>query len=180
MPHPVPVWDLPVRLLHWSLVASIATAWLTEHGPSWLHDGAGYVALLVVAVRVVWGIKGPVRARFRSFIAPPLTTLAYARAVLHATERRHLGHNPLGGWMIAALLLTVAGTGLSGWLYTTDAFWGVAWVETVHEVLANSLLGLIALHLAGVVFTSCRQRENLAAAMIHGNKELRPGDVDSS
>ena len=178
MPQQISVWDTAVRVLHWFLVFSVTVAWLTDDGPGWLHDAAGYAALFVVALRVLWGLVGPATARFRSFLRPPGATLAYAKAVRDRTEPRHLGHNPLGGWMIVALLLTVAATGLSGWLYTTDAFWGVAWVEAVHETFANLLLGLIALHIAGVVFTSFRQRENLVAAMIHGRKASRPGDRD--
>jgi cytochrome b len=174
----VQVWDLPIRLLHWSLVVTVAAAWLTEDGPSWLHDWAGYAALAVIAARGFWGIVGSPPARFASFVRPWSTTRAYATALFQATEPRHVGHNPLGGWMIVVLLLTVAATGLSGWLYTTDAFWGVAWVETVHEIFANFLLGLIILHIAGVIFTSFRQRENLVSAMIDGRKESRRGDQE--
>ena len=171
------VWDPLVRVLHWSLVTGVAVAWLTEDGPGKLHEGAGYVALGVVAIRGLWGFIGPAFTRFRSFVRPKAETLDYAKAVLHGNEPRHLGHNPLGGWMIVALLLTVAATGGTGWLYTTDMFWGIKWMEGVHETFANLLLVLIALHVGGVIFTSIRQRENLVAAMIHGHKERRPGDA---
>ena len=81
--------------------------------------------------------------------------------------------------MILALLLVAMLTGLSGWLYTTDAFWGVEWVEEVHEALAEALLVLIAVHVAGVLFSSRRHRENLAAAMLHGRKRpAASGDID--
>ena len=81
-----------------------------------------------------------------------------------------MGHNPLGGWMIVALLATALAAAISGWVYTTDAFWGVAWVERVHVFFAELLLLLAALHVAGVAFTSIRHRENLVAAMLHGKK----------
>ena len=91
---------------------------------------------------------------------------------------RHEGHNPLGGWMIVALLATVAGLALSGWLYTSDAFWGDATVEAWHRGLAWTLLVLVLLHLAGVVHASRRHRENLVRAMLSGDKrESAPGDV---
>jgi len=170
------VWDPLVRVLHWSLVAGIAIAWFTDHGPAKLHDGAGYAVLIVIAVRLVWGIAGPDAARFRSFVRGPSATLDYAKAVARGTEARHLGHNPLGAWMIVALLLCAAAAGVSGWLLTTDAFWGIAWMEAVHDAFANMLLGLIALHVTGVIFPSFRQRENLVRAMIDGRKETRVGD----
>jgi cytochrome b len=166
----VRVWDPLVRIGHWTLVVAVAVAWLSHEGPAVLHDNAGHLALAVVLVRLVWGFLGPTRARFSDFLRGPAATLAYARALLAGREPRCLGHNPLGGWMILALLLTVAATGVSGWLATTDAFWGAAWVEELHDVLADALLLLIALHVAGVLVTSRRHGENLVLAMLTGRK----------
>jgi len=99
--------------------------------------------------------------------------------VIAFAEPRYLGHNPLGGWMVMALLSMVAAAGLSGWLSVTDRFWGVAWVQELHEALANALFLLVGLHIAGVVFTSLRHRENLVRAMLTGRKRApEPGDVD--
>jgi cytochrome b len=170
------VWDPFVRLLHWSLVAGVAVAWLTEDGPDILHDGAGYPVIIAVGLRLAWGLFGPDHARFTTFIRGPSVTLDYANAIRKGTEPRHLGHNPLGGWMILALLGSADAAGITGWLYTTDLFWGVEWMEELHEFSAQLLLVCIVLHVAGVVFTSVRQHENLAAAMVHGEKETRPGD----
>ena len=78
--------------------------------------------------------------------------------------------------MILALLSCAGAAGITGWLYTTDRFWGVEWMKELHEISAHRLLAWIVLHIAGVVFTSIRQRKNLAAAMIHGKKEIRPDD----
>jgi len=162
----VRVWDALVRVAHWTLVACIAAAWFTRGA---LHDAVGYTALVVLAVRY---------ARFRQFVAGPAVTLAYARMVAARTEPRYLGHNPLGGWMIVALLATVALTAGSGWLSSTDRFWGVAWLQDAHGALADALLVLIGLHLAGVLYTSLRHRENLVRAMLTGRKRAaRPGDV---
>ena len=178
-PHARPVWDWQVRLLHWSLALSVLAAWLTSEGGARWHEWVGYVSLACIAVRLVWGFAGSRHARFADFVQSPSATLAYARQVAAGSEPRHVGHNPLGGWMILALLLVAALTGLSGWLYTTDAYWGVEWVEEVHEVLAEGLLVLIALHVAGVIFSSRRHRENLVASMLHGRKRpAASGDVD--
>lgn len=151
-------------------MASVATAWLSRTGPATVHDTAGYALLALVALRIAWGVAGSDHARFASFVRSPVATLAYARQVAAGREPRYLGHNPLGGWMILALLLTALGAGLSGWLYTTDAYWGVAWVERLHGFLADLILVLAALHVGGVLFTSFRQGENLVAAMVHGRK----------
>lgn len=170
----VRVWDPAVRILHWSLVVSVAIAAATAeaHGTilAQLHEWAGYVALAVIALRVLWGLAGPRTARFTAFVRSPDAVAAYAKSLVAGRERRYLGHNPLGGWMIVSLIVCIALTGFTGWLYTTDEYWGVKWVGELHEGLASTLLALIALHVAGVVFASRRHHENLAAAMLHGNK----------
>jgi cytochrome b len=167
----VAVWDPWVRVLHWTLAASVLVAWFTHQGAGWLHLAAGYTALAAVAARVVLGlVSRSEHARFSSFVRPVSATWAYARDVLGRREERFIGHNPLGGWMIVALLLTVAVSAGSGWLYTTDRFWGVAWVGDLHAYSSDLLPWLIALHLAGVVFTSWRHRENLITAMVFGRK----------
>jgi cytochrome b len=171
----VKVWDAFVRVAHWTLVTCVAAAWFTHQR---LHEWIGYAALAVVALRFVWGFVGTRYARFGQFVLTPARTLQYARAVVARREPRYLGHNPLGGWMIVALLGTVALVGATGWLATTDRYWGVEWVEDLHEALADALLALVVLHVAGVVVTSLRHRENLLRAMLTGKKEApRPGDL---
>jgi cytochrome b len=164
------VWDALVRLGHWALVIAVVLAWLTRHGGGARHEYLGYLSLGVVALRVLWGWRGSRHARFADFLQGPGRTLEYARQMLRGQEPRYLGHNPLGGWMTVALLCTVALVGASGWLYTTDRFWGVAWVESVHRRATNVLLGLAALHVAGVLYASARHRENLIGAMFHGRR----------
>ncbi len=172
------VWDLAVRIFHWSLVASFATAWISAEDWGDLHLWAGYAAAALVAFRLVWGLAGTRYARFRQFIRRPRVVVGYLRDILTGREARYLGHNPAGGFMILALLLVMAGLCLSGWMQTTDAYWGEAWVEETHELLANLLLGLVGLHVLGVLLASLRHRENLVRAMLTGRK--RPagqGDV---
>ena len=173
-----PVWDLGVRVGHWALVASVALAWITYQGGAW-HEGIGYFSLLVVIFRVAWGRLGPRYARFAQFVRSPAATLRYAQQVITHREARYLGHNPLGACMVLALLATVGLTGLTGWLYTTNAFWGDERVVNLHLALAILVLVLAALHVAGVVMTSLSHRENLVAAMIHGRKRA-PADDDIS
>jgi cytochrome b len=169
-PRSVPVWDPLVRIGHWSLVVCVAVSWATGEGGAGWHEGFGYAALAIITIRIVWGFAGPRTARFADFVRTPAATVAYGLRVLSGTEPRHLGHNPLGGWMIVALIICIVATGFTGWLYTTDRYWGVEWVGELHEALANTLLVLIALHVAGVILASWRHRENLVAAMLHGRK----------
>ena len=90
--------------------------------------------------------------------------------MIRGTEPRHIGHNPAGGLMIIGLLVALLGTALSGWMMTLGTFWGVGWVEEIHELLANLMLIMVAVHIASVVFESFRHKENLVRAMISGRK----------
>lgn len=166
------VWDPVVRFAHWLLVAAVTGAWITRHTGGMWHEMLGYAALAIVVVRLMWGFIGSRPARFDDFVRGPRETLDYARQMCRGREKRHPGHNPLGGWMIVALLLTVMTITISGWLYTTDRFWGVAWMETLHGVSTDVLFALIALHVASVLYASFRYRENLVIAMMHGRRQV--------
>lgn len=165
----VRVWDPLVRIFHWTLVAACTGAFLIS-SPRDLHETLGWIAATAVAVRVVWGFVGPGYARFSSFVPTPRVFAAHAAEVATGREKRHLGHNPAGGAMVVALLAVVATLAATGWMMGRDAFWGVGWVEDLHETAANVGLVLVSLHLCGVVWESWRHRENLVAAMITGRK----------
>ncbi len=163
------VWDPVVRLFHWSLVASFGTAFLIDDDGQ-VHETAGYVVLGLLAVRLVWGLIGTRHARFADFVRGPGSVVAYLRDLAAGRAERYLGHNPAGGAMILLLILAVGTTALTGWLSTTDQFWGVEWLEELHEVAAYLSVGLIALHVLGVVASSWLHQENLVRAMITGRK----------
>ncbi len=201
----VPVWDPLVRVFHWGLVAAFATAWLTADELQLVHEFAGYTVAGLVAFRLVWGLVGSRYARFAQFLKGPGETLAYLGDMTRGRERRYLGHNPAGAAMIVALLVTLSGTAFTGWLMEDEtrlamlpsmpAIVAPAWADDdereygargevegplkeVHETLANLMLLLVALHVGGVVLATFRHHENLARAMVTGEKRAPgPGDI---
>ncbi|MCF8466571.1 MAG: cytochrome b/b6 domain-containing protein [Sneathiella sp.] len=175
----VKVWDPVIRVFHWSLVAAFIVAWLTGDELEILHEIAGYVILGLVAVRLLWGVVGPRYARFAQFVPSVRGFIKYLKEILTGRERRYLGHNPAGGVMVLALIIALIATGVSGWMMTLDMFWGTESVEEFHEVMANLILLLIGLHVAGVIFASLRHGENLVRAMINGRKR-QPAKEDAS
>jgi len=200
----VKVWDPLIRVFHWGLVAAFATAYLAAEGWQSVHEIAGYVVAGLLAFRLLWGLVGGRYARFTQFLKGPRATLDYLGAMKSGTERRYIGHNPAGAAMIVALVLTISGTALTGWLMedtqrlamlpsmpqvVTPAYADNDYDEgqygegdagilgEVHEVLANIAVFLIVLHIAGVVLASVRHKENLANAMVTGKKRA-PGPDD--
>lgn len=163
--------------MHGAWVLCLLGAWWarTLTGP-W-HLTLGYGAVALVMLRVVWGLFSQDRfVRFSQFVRPWAETRQYLRAKVAGKASRHLGHNPLGGWMVLALLSTVALLGLTGWLGTTDLLWGYAWLVDLHSALAWALWALVGVHVVGVVLTSFQQHENLIAAMVTGRKRAARGD----
>ena len=171
-PAEVKVWDPVIRVFHWTLVACFFLAWATGDEIQWLHKRIGYIVIALVISRVVWGLVGSRQARLADFVPGPRRFLDYCRDLVSFRAKRHLGHNPAGGAMIVALLLMLAVIGGSGYLMTTDMFWGVGWMESLHETAVNVTVGLVCLHVAGVVITSLCHRENLIRAMITGRKRV--------
>lgn len=169
-PAQIKVWDVFVRLFHWSLAAAFALAYVTGDEIEKVHIAAGYTIGALIALRIVWGFAGPHHARFRSFVRHPREVLGYLRDMALFKAPRHIGHNPAGGAMVIALLTMLSGTAVTGYMMTTDAFWGAEWVEKVHEALANATLGLIVLHVLGVLIASFEHGENLVKSMFTGWK----------
>ena len=176
----IKVWDPLVRVFHWCLVFSFFVAYISAEEWDDLHIWAGYAAAALIAFRLVWGLIGPRKARFMSFVTGPQRVIAYAKLMLAGKAPRYVGHNPLGGAMIMALILSLVLVSLTGWMFTLDRFWGVEWVETVHSAFANLMLGLVVLHVCGVVISSLSHKENLVRSMVTGLKRAPSGsDVDA-
>ncbi len=169
-PVEVKVWDPFVRIFHWSLVVCFAVAFLSGDETEWVHLTVGYAIAALVACRIVWGFIGSRYARFSDFIKGPAAVLVFLKQSLQLKAPRSLGHNPAGGAMIVALLIMLIALSITGVLMTTDAYWGSKMLEEVHEVLAYATLGLIGLHILGVILAGVEHKENLVRAMITGRK----------
>lgn len=178
------IWDLPLRLFHWLFAASFAGAWLTAESDEWLslHTFLGYLMLGLIVFRLVWGLIGSRYARFSSFLYGPRAGLAYLSQTLSGTAKRHLGHNPAGSQVVFLLLGLGLLVGLSGLFAqggeeqqgAAAGVLGYALGKAIkegHEFLAELMLLLVFVHLAGVALESWLHRENLPRSMVTGRKQ---------
>ena len=192
----VKVWDIFIRVFHWSLVFFFVVTYLTGDELETVHAYAGYIIIALLASRLIWGLVGTRYARFSNFIYSPQTIKAYLKSLLSKHPKHYLGHNPVGGAMVILLLVFLS---LSSWTglkaYEAegkgpltsveislvnvaqadderhdgkkgDDFW-----EDVHELLVNFTLLLIFIHIAGVFISSLLHKENLIHATISGEKK---------
>ncbi|HVY04378.1 MAG TPA: cytochrome b/b6 domain-containing protein [Burkholderiales bacterium] len=183
--HRVRTWDLPVRAFHWLLVLlvllQITTASIGGNAMEW-HARGGYVILALLLFRVLWGFVGGTHARFADFLRGPRAVIGYARALFAGSPAPHRGHNPLGGWSVMAMvvsLLLQASTGLfanddvilEGPLAKHVSERTSAIATKIHDVNAVVLLSLVCLHIAAIVYYLAAKKQNLILPMITGRKE---------
>jgi len=138
-----------------------------------VHVTLGYTVLGLVAFRLVWGLIGTRYARFGSFAYGPRSVLTYLKSPFSRSPQHHLGHNPAGSWAIYTLLVLSLLAGASGYATYNDI--GGHWMEEGHEALANTLLGVVFVHIAGVLVSSLVHRENLVRSMLTGYKSAQAG-----
>ena len=188
-PATIKVWDPVVRLFHWALVGCFTVAYLS--GDEWIkvHVLAGYGVAVLVGLRLVWGVLGSRHARFADFVRSPRAVFGYLGDLARGRARRYVGHNPAGGGMIVVMLIALVllcAVGLALYLEQGGALWPIAagwseresgwgeWLEEGHELLANLMLVLVFVHIAGVVVESLVHRENLIRSMWTGRKRAEP------
>ena len=201
-PHPPILWDRVVRLSHWGIVIVILANEVFTKGGSPTHVWFGWAGLLLLALRLIWGVIGNTEARFSAFPPNPLAALAHLKQLFAGKPRSYRSHNPAGAMMAYALWACIAfmvATGLSmsgtnpfavaerqaiidggDWsqlVKTADAGEdddeGATWVKDAHEIVANLILLLVALHIGGVIVESVVMRHNLVPAMLVGRRQAK-------
>ncbi len=189
----IKIWDPLLRIFHWSLVSLFLFAFITEDDFLDFHVISGYLIIGLIAFRLIWGFIGPRHARFSDFVKSPQEVKSYLKDVLLFRAKHYRGHNPAGGAMVIALLVSISMTVLFGTLtYGAMEFSGpmaslVAGVgdsvangfEEVHEFFANFTVMLVVFHVIGVVVASLQHQENLIKSMIDGYKQVEVPEKSS-
>ena len=182
----IKVWDLPVRLFHWAivllLVFQVVSGKIGGSLMEW-HAYTGYAILVLVVFRILWGFSGGTHARFASFLAGPVATARFAVRLFSREAVPQVGHNPLGGWMVMALIVTLAlqaasglfaydGAGAEGPLASRVSFELSSRLSQFHRWNLNLLFILSGLHVAAVIFHWTVKKEDLVSPMFTGIKHV--------
>ena len=188
------VWDLPLRLFHWSLVLLVVTSFVSAKiggNAMQVHLLAGYAILALLLFRILWGLLGGTHARFASFVRSPLAVIAYLRGMKHGDAEQHLGHNPAGAWSVILMLLALLAQAATGLFANDDISTEGPLAKLVSKALSDRitgihhlnvklLLALIGLHLSAIAFYFFYKRENLVKPMLTGFKQTAARAVDAA
>jgi cytochrome b len=185
----VKAWDWPTRAFHWTLVFCVFNAWASiqfasrfgDNNLVW-HRWNGYTILVLVTFRLLWGLVGSSTARFVNFVRWPWRALSYLGGFFSADSKHYLGHNPVGTWMILALLVALIAQGLMG-LFMIDHNEVIAGplkrlidhdlallVGKWHTWFFNVLIGLACVHMTANALYGVLRGEPLIQAMVSGRK----------
>lgn len=180
----VRVWDLPTRMFHWLLVCCVVGSLVTGNMGGLAmtyHEWFGVAILAMILFRLAWGAVGGVHARFSSFLKGPREVLDYARRLIGAESNGYLGHNPLGGWSIIAMLTSLCVQVATGMFANDDILTEGPLVFLISKDLSDQLtrlhhlnkwllISLVVVHILAVAFYWLVKRENLVAPMVTGHK----------
>jgi cytochrome b len=178
------VWDIPVRVFHWSLVICILGLFITAQlGGNWMewHKKFGFVVLGLVSFRIVWGFAGSYHARFVNFVRGPQTVIGYFKGLLKNEAPHFLGHNPMGALSVVVLLASLLFQAVTGLFSNDDILLEGPYASVVskatsdfltklHHLNSDLLLILIGVHLAAIAFYFFKKKENLVKPMLNGEK----------
>lgn len=181
------VWDLPLRIFHWALVASVLFSWISGkvgYDLREYHMLAGYGMLGLLLFRLAWGFIGTRHSRFASFIPTPWSVVTYARDLINGTARQSIGHNPLGSLMVFVMLVVLLAQAVSGLFMDDDIMHAGPYADAVnkqtrrtmedlHGLCANVIAVLALVHVLAVLYHQFKLKEPLIRAMITGRKSAQ-------
>jgi len=183
---PMRVWDLPVRLFHWTLVTLVVVAWLSIEvlNNLWLHMLVGQAILALLVFRIVWGVIGSDTARFTQFLRNPIHAVTHLMQMTKKEPDTEVGHNAAGGWMVLVLLLVLLAQTATGLVSADEESFVEAPLNHLvggevggrmlwwHRLIFDGIKALVVAHILAVIAYAVLKRHNLVRPMITGKKRL--------
>jgi cytochrome b len=170
MNHSPVVWDVPTRLIHWTIALCIVLNWffLEEGDPP--HTWFGYAAVAAVSLRILWGIYTPTASHFRHFPLRASQLISFLRNFSKPELTNYPAHNPAASWTYIAIWTLIVALAISGWMMGLDAFWGEEWLENTHANISDVLKLAVLAHFAGMIADSIKFRRKTFLAMLTGRR----------
>lgn len=176
------VWDLPLRLFHWILVAAVITSFVSIKTENmFIHEKSGLTILGLLGFRLIWGIVGSPHARFARFVKSPAAVMAYISSRVSGDRRYHPGHAPTGGYATVIILLSLLLMASLGLMANDDVFYDgplAAWAGEFsgtasiwHRRLEKLMIAIVAMHLLAMVFYRLVLGQKLIPPMITGGHD---------
>ncbi len=174
----VKIWDIATRLFHWCLVGIVFICFITGEDVGLIiviHAYAGFLVSMLLIFRVGWGVFGSRHSRFFDFAYSWGQIKSYGLSLLRLDPDHYVGHNPIGGLMVFAMLVVLALTAATGILMVAA---NAVWLKDVHEVLGTAMQILVGLHIVGVIVEQLITGDKLVHAMVFGSKDMLAYNAD--
>ena len=173
------IWDLPTRLFHWALVATVLCSFISVkiggNAMIW-HSRFGYVVLALILFRLIWGVIGSHHSRFINFIKGPKSVLNYLKG-----SEETPGHSPIGALSVLLILGLFGFQAVSGLFASDEIFFdgplvkytSSLWVDlltSLHRLNEYVLISVVVLHISAIFVYKIFKKINLITPMLTGDK----------
>lgn len=175
------VYDIPTRLFHWLFSCLFLFSFIVgksvddESDVFIYHMLSGLLIGGLVLWRFIWGIFGTENAKFSGFELRPSQLIQYFKGILSGSKLKWAGHNPASSWAAVVMFILAFGLAASGYFMTRG--WRES-LEDIHEIMANSFIIIVVLHILGIVIHSARHQDQIGLSMVHGHKNLTNVQAD--
>ncbi|MGS0694577.1 cytochrome b/b6 domain-containing protein [Shewanella sp. 0m-4] len=187
----IKVWDLPTRVFHWGMLCLLGGLWWTaDAGEMEWHQILAYGLMILIAVRLIWGLVGSDTARFSHFVYSPKTVIHYLNRTRREGISSSIGHNPVGGYMVVTLITLICIQLITGLFATDDIFTEgplysfvssdtASWLTWLHKKNFDLILILAAMHVLAVGVHMIKG-DKILGAMFSGYKSLPESEITDS
>lgn len=179
------IWGLPTRLFHWLLAIGFTITYILGdfENLSNFHFGFGAFVGSLIFFRLLYGFLGPKYSHFSDFPIGLRSQIGFLKSIFSRTKL-YTGHNPSASVimlmiLVVGLLCSISGYGLYSAENNSILFGiGEESLKEIHEILANSFLILVIVHLIGILSDLVLHKSKSSLlSMITGYKNIEAEDV---
>jgi cytochrome b len=188
------VWPISTRLIHWMMAFSFTAAFATSFYEHLLHEhvALGFIFMIIIVYRIIWGIIGPRYATFNTFKLKPSELKHYfVEKIENRWRKIPAGHNPASSWytvwaIFVGTIIAVSGLLLYGiqeakgiFRFLNDGYTHYIYLlEWVHRYGSYLFFAWVVIHITGVLIEQFWHRTGMVFAMVTGYKKTEGEDTE--